>query len=272
MTKENAPKDGAKTNDGAVRKEKPPYVYKHPKPLAVTGSLFMWEHVASFSSPKVVCELEHVCKDVAEHLKGSNTGTRVMQRYWNAQWARLSWDEELISSDKKLLLPSSLKRSEGKKNWKKMYAEELPFWVQKTLQGVGVNNNATNEAKVMFKVEQKNAHLTGEQLAAMELTEEETLAKAALKKGLVVHVDENGGGASGGGGDSPKKNGRGRGGRGGRGRGRGRGPRAAGPKDPSAGYQRDDYKEDFRIGSRQGKHKKGGVSKWAGFADDGVYE
>ncbi|EPY33762.1 hypothetical protein STCU_02004 [Strigomonas culicis] len=217
----------------------------------------MWEHVASFSHPKVVCELEHVCKDVAEHLAVSNTGTHLMQRYWNALWAKLSWDEELIASEKKYLLPASLKRSEGKKSWKKMYAEEIPFWVQKTLQGVGVNNNASNEAKTLFKVEQQNANLTGEQLAAMERAAAKQAVERLIKNRPVGRTSESAGGDGDEDSNKPKK---------------GRGPRPSGPIDASVGYQRFDYKRDDRAGTRQGKHKKGGVSKWSGFADDGVYE
>ncbi|CAD2219145.1 hypothetical protein AGDE_05725 [Angomonas deanei] len=220
----------------------------------------MWERVGCFLPPKEVCQLDQVSRDIRQHLKESNTATHLMQRYWNARWSELIWPEEL-PEEKRRLHPTSLTRSEGKKSWKKMYIEEYPLWVQRTFQGAGINNNAASEV-LLFERKELNEHKTANELKALELTEEEAKVKALGKTGAEVVAE--------GGGEAEGEVGRGRGGGKGPRRGKGRGGFA--PKDPSKGFTREDYKGDSRAGNRRGKHKKGGISKHALYADDGCYD
>ncbi|KPA84093.1 hypothetical protein ABB37_02196 [Leptomonas pyrrhocoris] len=260
-------------SDNTARTE---FHYTHPKPRVLTGALFMWEHVASFSEPVQVAQVERVSRDVAAHLKESNKGPRLMQRYWNAQWCRMVRKEEDVPVEKRYLPPNMLTRSEGKRRWKKVFVEEYPFFLDRTYQRHGVRNNDVNEAKVLFHVEALNPNRTAAELRKMELTVEEARAKEQRKRGVEVefeHVEENGAGASG-------EGGAGAGGCGGvvrpglddtrrdhAAREKGR-PRAV-QKDS---YSRADYKEDFRTGARKGKHQKGGTNRWDNFDSYGDYD
>lgn len=258
----------AAANDGAsgpvspiLKKEVVPFPYKHPKPAAIVGALFMWDTVAAFLEPRTSILLERLCRDVATVLRKSNVSNKLMQRYWNAQWARLVLDSDVIPEPKLLLLPTSLTRADGKTKWKKMYREEFPQWEARTFTGVGANNNALNEAKVFFHREELNTKLTPAQLAARALTIEETLLKAQRKRGVVVEVDnedgKDGGAEAGGGGD-----------------GGGGGGATAKPvtlrvpkQGEPASFDRAVYKENYRYGSRKGKHQKGGDKKWSSYVD-----
>lgn len=253
---------------------KVPFNYTHPKPRVLTDALFMWEHVASFSEPAQVAQLEQVSRDVAAHLKESNKGPRLMQRYWNAQWCRMVWKEEELPAEKRYLPASMFSHSDGKRRWKKVFVEEYPLWLDRTFQRRGLRNNDVNEAKVLFHVEPLNPNRTAAELQRMELTEEEALLKEQKKRGVEVefeHVDENGGagasgdGAAGGAGitrpglkDEKRDH---------QAREKGR-PRAV-QKDV---YTRSDYKEDYRTGARKGKHQKGGTNRWDNFDSYGDYD
>lgn len=248
------------------------YHYTRPKPRVLTDALFMWEHVAAFSAPEQVAQVERVSRDVAGHLKESNKGNRVMQRYWNAQWSRMVWKEEELPQEKRFLPPSLLNHSEAKRRWKKVFVEEYPLFLDRTFQRRGLRNNDVNEAKVLFHVETLNPNRTAAELQRMELTEEEARVKEQRKRGVEVefeHAEESGAGASGNGAV---------GGAGGRpgleetkhdhaAREKGR-PRAV-QKDT---YTRADYKEDFRTGARKGKHQKGGTNRWDNFDSYGDYD
>ncbi|GET88682.1 hypothetical protein, conserved [Leishmania tarentolae] len=244
------------------------YHYKHPKHRVLTTALFMWEHVAVFSTPTQVAELERVSRDVARHLKDSSTGTRLMQRYWNAQWSRLVWMEEELPDDKKYLSPTMLTRSEGRRSWKHVFVQEYPLCLKRTYQGKGVCNNAVNEAKVRFNREVLNAAKTAAELEQLELTLEEARVKEQRKRGIAVEVNETPETAP-----SPSSIGspyssyptKGEHER----REKGR-PRMA-KKAPHEAYTRSDYKEDYRTGDRKGKHKKGGTGRWSKFDDFGDY-
>ncbi|KAG5478823.1 hypothetical protein CUR178_05402 [Leishmania enriettii] len=245
------------------------YQYKHPKQRVLTTALFMWERIAAFSVPAQVAELERVSRDVARHLKESNTGTHLMQRYWNAQWHRLVWREEELSDEKKYLAPAMLTRSEGKETWKKVFVQEYPLYLKRIYQGKGVCNNAVNEAKVLFCRKVLNAAKTADELRRIELTEEEARVKEQRKRGVNVEFDEtpdsasslsalgspNGAYAS----KAEREK-----------REKGR-PRAV-KKLPHESYTRSDYTEDCRMGDRKGKHMKGGTRRWSKFDDFGDYD
>lgn len=244
------------------------YEYKHPKPRVLTSSLFMWEHVAVFSMPAQVVELERLCRDVARLLKDSNTGTHPMQRYWNAQWSRLMWREEELPDAKKHLTPTMLSRSEGKRKWKDVFIQEYPHYLKRVYQGKGVCNNAVNAAKVLFNRQVLNAAKTAAELERMELTVEEARVKEQKKRGVNVEFEETPDTAT-----SPSSPGCPHGSYAGKGererheKGR---PRTV-KKEPHATYTRSDYKEDYRTGDRKGKHKKGGTGRWSKFDDFGDY-
>ncbi|CCW63745.1 unnamed protein product [Phytomonas sp. EM1] len=255
-----------------------PFVYTHPKPQVITGALFMWEGVASFCEPSQVCELERLSKDVAAHLAESNTSNRLMQRYWNAQWSRLIWDDDLISHEKRFILPSSLPRSKGRVNWKKCFVEEYPLWLQRTIMGKGKNDRDYDVSKVLFRREMLNAHLSAEELAAMELTVEEAMHKAMSKRG--IEVSNNGE-------VDPKYlledqkyvkkslKRRGEGGSNGTASpllGKGRSCLNLCDRPSQESLTREDYQFDHRQGSRKGKHKKGMEHKWSSFDNFGDYD
>ncbi|KAK7195839.1 hypothetical protein NESM_000515300 [Novymonas esmeraldas] len=244
------------------------YHYRHPKRRVITAALFLWERVAAFSAPAQVAELERVSRDVARHLAESNTGTHLLQRYWNAQWSRMVWKDEELPEEKRYLAPAMLTRSDGKRSWKKVFVEEYPLYLERIYQGKGVRNNDMNEAKVLFHREVLNTAKTAKELQRLELTEEEARVKELRKRGVDVEVDETPGGAA-----SPasptgthavqtskaerEKHEKGR-------------PRAV-AKAPHESYTRSDYKEDYRTGDRKGKHKKGGTGRWSNFDDFGDY-
>jgi hypothetical protein len=246
--------------------------YTHPKPLVLTDALFMWDHVAAFCEPTQVAQVERVSRDVAAHLKESNKGSGLMQRYWNAQWCRMVWKEDEIPSGKRYLHSSTLTHSEGKRRWKKVFTDEYPLWLDRTFQRHGVRNNDVNEAKILFHVEQLNLNRTAAELRKMELTEEEARAKEQRKRGVeieFVHVGEGAAGTSGDGAvggivehpglrDEKRDHTAHEKGR----------PRAV-QKDT---YTRADYKEDFRTGARKGKHKKGGSNRWENYDSYGDYD
>ncbi|CAJ1008645.1 hypothetical protein Q4I28_003958 [Leishmania naiffi] len=245
------------------------YHYKHPKQRVLTIALFMWERVATFCIPTQVAELERVSRDVARHLTDSNTGTRLMQRYWNAQWSRMVWKEEELTDEKRYLMPTMLKHSEGKQSWKKLFVQEYPVYLQRVHQGSGVCNNAVNEAKVLFHREVLNTVKTAAELKRLELTEEEARVKEQRKRGVDVEFEEAAHTAP-----SPssldgphgapaakkerEKHEKGR-------------PRVV-EKAPHESYTRSDYKADYRTGDRKGKHKKGGTGRWSNFDDFGDYD
>ncbi|KPI86066.1 hypothetical protein ABL78_4868 [Leptomonas seymouri] len=246
--------------------------YTHPKPCVLTDALFMWERVASFCEPVQVAEVERVSRDVAAHLKESNKGARLMQRYWNAQWCRMVWKEGEMPQEKRYLLPSMFTHNEGRRRWKKTFVEEYPFYLDRTYQRHGVRNNDVNEAKVLFRVETLNTNRTAAELQKLELTVEEARVKEQRKRGVEVeyeHVEENGAGASGEGGagaavarpglDDTKRD------RAAREKGR---PRAV----QKEVYTRADYKEDYRTGTRKGKHQKGGANRWDKYDAYGDYD
>ncbi|KEG07557.1 hypothetical protein DQ04_09441010 [Trypanosoma grayi] len=228
--------------------------------------LFAWEVIASCSKPATVCLLESLCRDVRDALAASSTGTGLMQRYWNVQYHRLVWEESHIDAARQTL-NFALTNSEGRKDWKKMYREELPLWVARTFQGLGASNNALNAAKVMFKVKSANELLTGEELAKLELTPEEAMARQRAKNMLSIEGDEAEGADSEDGGTRRRqhvtdKKGRRKGGRGQR----------EPMKDPALGLERVDYKMDQRLIKHRDKHKKGGTGRWdtygGGMEDD----
>ncbi|AYU78915.1 hypothetical protein conserved [Leishmania donovani] len=244
------------------------YQYKHPKPRVLTSSLFMWEHVAVFSMPAQVAELERVSRDVARLLKDSNTGTHPMQRYWNAQWSRIVWKEEELSDEKKYLAPTMLTRSEGKRKWKNVFVQEYPLYLKRVYQGKGVCNNAVNAAKVLFNRQVLNAAKTAAELEQMELTVEEARVKEQKKRGVDVEFEDTPDTAP-----SPSSLGCHHGSypaKGERERHEKGRPRAV-KKAPHETYTRSDYKEDYRTGDRKGKHKKGGTGRWSKFDDFGDY-
>ncbi|RNF07621.1 uncharacterized protein Tco025E_07404 [Trypanosoma conorhini] len=249
------------------------------KPAALREALFMWEIVASFSDPRMVCVLERLCRDVHEALTLSSTGTHLLQRYWNAQYHKLLWEESRVDPARRTL-DFALTRSEGRRSWKKMYREEYPLYVARTFQGKGANNNALNAAKVLFKVESMNEFLSGEELAQLELTPQEALARRVARNLLSLEGEEASGGAlaprNGGSGAPWQNDGTGRKGpprhsadkKGGR---KGvRGARAEATKDPALGLSRDDYNNDRRLGKHRDKHKKGGMGRWDAFASGEV--
>lgn len=257
--------------DAEEEREVVPYAYKHPKPRVLTEAVFLWELVAAFSEPKTVLLLERLCQDVAAKLQASRQANHLMQRYWNAQWARMVWEESKLTAEKRYLLPSALSRSEGKINWKKMFKEEYPLWLQRTFAGVGSNNNANNVAKVLFQQEILNENKSAAELAKSELTLEEAFLKAQRKRGVEVEVDNED--------DDDDKNSV-EGAKGGKrgpgspsgGHDAGKGFRVRVPvHDPQAGFTRSDYKQNYRQGARKGKHMKGGDKKWESYAamDDG---
>ena len=264
----NSDDDDKAASDAAEREE---FHYTHPKPRVLTDALFMWEHVASFSAPTQVAEVERVSRDVATQLQESNRGSRLMQRYWNAQWCRMTWKEEELPAEKRYLPPNMFTRSEGKRRWKKMFVEEYPLWLDRTFRRNGVRNNDVNEAKVLFHVETLNPKRTAAELEKMELTEEEARAKEQRKRGVDVEferAEENGTGSSGNNAASggarlgleetkrdkaAKEKGR---------------PRAL----QKESYTRADYKEDFRTGARKGKHQKGGQNRWDNYDSFGDYD
>ncbi|KAG5504349.1 hypothetical protein JKF63_04798 [Porcisia hertigi] len=141
-----------------------------PNERVLTTALFMWERVAAFSVPSQVAEIERVSRDVWQHLKKSNTGTNLMQRYWNAQWSRLIWKDEELPEEKRHLLPTMLTRNDGKREWKKMFVEEYPLYLERLYRGVGVCNNALNEAKVFFPRQLLSHQLSEAEKKQLELT------------------------------------------------------------------------------------------------------
>ncbi|KAH9593383.1 hypothetical protein LSM04_002358 [Trypanosoma melophagium] len=249
---------------------------KEPQ-LSLHGWLFAWELIAAFSPPRTVCTLYTLCRDVRDILQYSSTGTRLLQRYWNAQYHRLIWgDEAEVGNGEKnkarRTLEFTLSRNEGKRDWMKMYREEYPSWHARTFLGVGARNNDLNMAKVLFKVEAPNEAIPGEELAKMELTPEEALARRVERN--LQHLEgkeaENG---SGGGSRSRSrgknhpqivdKKGRRKG---------DRSNRQKLMKNPALGLSRDDYKSDQRLGKHKEKHKKGRMGRWDGLSEDGCLD
>ncbi|ORC89284.1 uncharacterized protein TM35_000132880 [Trypanosoma theileri] len=238
--------------------------------------LFAWELIAAFSPPRTVCILHTLCRDVRSTLQHSSTGTRLLQRYWNAQYHRLVWGDEVKVGDEqknkaRRTLEFTLSRSEGKRDWMKMYREEYPSWCARTFLGVGTRNNDVNVAKVLFKVEPPNEALPGEEIAKMELTPEEALARRVEKnlQNLEGEEVENCSGSGsrnrsrGKGNSHPQivdKKGRRKG---------DRTDRQKVMKNPALGLSRDDYKNDQRLGKHKEKHKKGRMGRWDGLAGDG---
>ncbi|RNF09691.1 hypothetical protein TraAM80_02046 [Trypanosoma rangeli] len=244
-------------------------------PVVLRDTLFMWDIVASFSAPQTVCVLERLCRDVHETLAFSSTGTRLLQRYWNAQYHKLIWEESHIDPTR-LTLDFALTRSEGRRSWKKMYREEYPLYVARTLLGKGANNNALNMAKVCFKVDHMNELLSGEELAKLELTPQEALARRVERNLVSLEGEEvrnapplndgNGNGApqqndaaaqKGSPHHSTNKKGRRKG---------VRAERHEARKGPALGLSRDDYNNDRRLSKHREKHKKGRVGRWSAFA------
>ncbi|ESL07472.1 hypothetical protein TRSC58_04838 [Trypanosoma rangeli SC58] len=247
------------------------------KPVVLRDMLFMWEIVASFSDPQTVCVLERLCRDVHETLTLSSTGTRLLQRYWNAQYHKLLWEESRIDPAR-LTLDFVLTRSEGRRSWKKMYREEYPLYVARTFQGKGANNNALNMAKVRFKVDPMNELLSGEELAKLELTPQEALARRVARNLVSLEGEEvsnaplrNDGDGDGNGAprqsDAAARKGPPHHSTNKKGRRKGvRGEGAEARKDPALGLSRDDYNNDRRLGKHREKHRKGGMGRWSAFA------
>ncbi|KAG5478627.1 hypothetical protein LSCM1_06030 [Leishmania martiniquensis] len=257
--------DGHKTTESKLDK----YHHRHPKQRVLTTALFMWERVAAFSVPTQVAELERISHDVAQHLRDSNTGTRLMQRYWNAQWHRMVWREEELPEAKKYLAPTMLTHSEGKQTWKKVFVQEYPLYLKRVFRGKGVCNNAVNEAKVLFSREVLNTAMTADELRRLELTEEEARAKEQRKRGVNVEFEGTPETSA-----SPSSVGSPHGAHASKaereGREKGR-PRAV-KKLSHESYTRSDYKEDSKTGDRKGKHQKGGTRRWSKFDDFGDYD
>lgn len=239
------------------------FLYSHPKPRVLTDGLFMWELVASFCAPTHIGEVERICKDVHEHLQTSHTSNRLMQRYWNAQWSRLVREEDQLPREKRLLLTTSLSRSEGKTNWRGHFVEEYPLWRKRTFMGKGADNNANNAAKTLFQREVLNEIKSAAEMARTQLTVEEAVVKLMKKRGIELVSDGEP--------HAFPKNTRGKSGAtsdegllmGGQ-----KGVKIPVKDCAVEGYERSDYKTNWRIGNRKGKHKKGGVKKWLGHDDD----
>lgn len=216
---------------------------------AVTQNLFMWELVAAFSPPEQVLEIERLCRDVAALLKQSNTGTRLMQRYWNAMCARLAWEDgdAALPEQKRFLTPSCLTRSEGKTAWKAVYAENYADW----LESIRKNKGRMQRKAHITDAASLNEHKTAEELRRMELTAEESLAKA-----IETNKQHNDNVAAGlrANEASEKKCAK----------------ESKRMQQLTSQLVTDDrmrYKLNPRAGQRQGKHKKGGMKKWSDMAE-----
>ncbi|CCW68263.1 unnamed protein product, partial [Phytomonas sp. Hart1] len=267
------PSDAVSEREDDPEDGRPPLVPIHSKPRVITEALFIWETVASFCEPQLVCELERLSRDVAAHLARSNTGTRLLQRYWHAQWRGLVWPDPPPSLDLRLLRPASLPRCNGRVRWKQSFVEEYPLWLQRTIMGKGKNDRAYDASKVLFHRETLNLHKSADELAATELTVEEALQKAIAKRGIEVGMDEKG---------DPKEllntlKRRGQ-----------DGVRSNGTASPrlvkglsclnlcsrssQESLTREDYQMDHRQGSRKGKHKKGLDKKWSSYDNFGDFD
>lgn len=242
-----------------------------PKPSAITTNLFMWDHVASFCLPRTVMEIERVSRDVHAVMQTSNTGTNLMQRYWNAMVIRLVWENngaERLTPEKLALHPKCISRSEGKQNWKRLYQQQYEEWVEVVKKellvgtptggvsspvGDGVSSCTISFAPVqksrhLTGEERANKHLTGEELSKMELSAEESYVKAMGKRKVAQASAEKPGARD-------KKL----------------------VKDNErmqklttsflSGDERAQYKLNPSAADRRGKHKKGGMKKWAEVSD-----
>lgn len=265
------PKKSKKAADDDFYKPVFQYTYQHAKPAVIVADkgLFMWELVACFSEPATVCELERLCKDVAGALAESSTGTRLMQRYWNARWNALIKGDEEVPEDKRLLAPSALTRAEGKINWRKRFVEEYPLWLRRTFTGFNRRNNDVDEAKVLFERQELNAHLSGDQLKQLGLMSERKVDKVV--PALAPASASKASGTDGGGGDGDddddgkRHSGKKR-------RQKGEGKRQVLAPQNGTAYTREDYVFDPLLGKRKGKTKKGGERSAARFAEDVEYD
>lgn len=230
-------KDGAAMSDEDASER----TYTRPKPAAITTNLFMWEHVAAFSPPEQVVEIERVCFDIAELLRQSNTGTNLMQRYWNAMSVRLTWEEgdARLSDAKRLLQPGAITRSEGKKAWKQIYAEQYTDWVESAKKFKGDMSRRPPERLGQTL----NQHKSSNELK--ELSAEESYVKA------LMHRQQEGDSM---GTVSDKKLAK-------------ESKRLQQLTASLSNDARATYKLHPRDGDRQGKHKKGGTKKWADMAE-----
>lgn len=215
--------------------------YTRPKPTAITTNLFMWEHVAAFSPPEQVVEIERVCFDIADLLRQSNTGTRLMQRYWNAMSVRLTWEEgdARLSDAKRFLQNGAITRSEGKKQWKKIYGEQYAEWVETVKKFRG----DLSRRPVERHAESLNEHKSSSQLK--ELSAEESYLKAIAQR----RRDGDSAGNM-----SEKKMAK----------------ESKHLQQLTASLSNDaraTYKLNPRDSDRHGKHKKGGTKKWADMAE-----
>eukprot|EP00796_Vickermania_ingenoplastis_P006519 gene6519-4696_t len=223
-------------------------VYTRPKPKAITTHLFMWERVASFSPPEQVLELERVCYDIYTALKVSNTGTNLMQRYWNAMFVRLTWEnpDTVITEAKRLLSPGSISRSEGKRPWKQLYAQEYHEWMESMKRFKG-----NTSRRIEKDGERLNEYKTGEELKKIQLTAEESYHKALALKRLQGENVSTGVAF----GQPERKLNKGA-------------KKLQHLTTMMEGDQRTQYKLNPKQADRAGKHKKGGTKKWADMAED----
>lgn len=196
---------GRRQKQPVVDEEEAVFHYTRPKPPAITTVLFMWEHVASYCSPKQVLELERLCKDVREELLRSNTGTHLLQRYWHHLSSQLMWETESFSPTNKPSSPLShgsatqassfptpsspfapFTRAQGKLSWKKIYADQYVEWKEslRSFRGVGPAKPVRGEAN-------ENKPLTGKELREVEMNAENTLLKAIQRKH--AHLNDQGG-------------------------------------------------------------------------------
>ena len=96
----------------------------------------LWVHVALFSSPRGVCNMEQLCKSIRALLLSASTGTKALQRYWCDRHVELTWSEQ----DAKRFLVR-LQKGQGKIQWKLRFRETFEAECRSTRRGVGCNNS-----------------------------------------------------------------------------------------------------------------------------------
>jgi hypothetical protein len=217
----------------------------------------LWLHIATYSSPKTVCNLEGLTKPVRHALlTSSKSGGSPIQRYWHARCYVLRWCSDdhqpcalaVVPEDerKRRLLLYPLSKTEVKKCWKKEFQDEYEAFLRRNLRGVGVvNREVVREAPVTL-LSTALVPVTVPLSSPVVDLEDDQFAQLCLEGGLSAAHFTSAHGSRGVAAKAPATN------------------SAINPDEPT----RREYRKDKSLGKRKGKHARGQVAVWETWVQD----
>lgn len=212
----------------------------------------LWVMIATYSSPRSMCDLEALTKPLRETLTSAQrSGSGPVQRYWHARCFVLRWSADTHvpcalanapeDERKRRLLLYALTKPESKKCWKKEFQEEYEAYLRRNLRGMGVVNKvALREMPVVQLSTPIVPPPTPPAASPVFDMEDDAFAQMCIEGGLSVEHFTSRNGSSG----LVKK--------------AAVASTAVNPDEPT----RKEYRKDKTLGKRKGKHGRGQVAVW----------